>query len=122
MDAVIGTVVCDDAIPGALVISASRKSLSFCRHSVYSGTAAGSGCDDQALGEMQELVESRRAGQDERGRVEHNAVADARSVGVGDETMIGPIMCDGGSEIEADASIVIPFRMAPNTSNRWSRF
>ena len=58
---------------------------------------------------MQELVESRRAGQDERCRVEHNAVTDARGVGVGDEAMIGPIMCDGGSEIEADASIVVPF-------------
>ena len=58
---------------------------------------------------MQELVESRRAGQDERGWVEHNAVTDARGVGVGDEAMIGPIMCNGGSEIEADASIVVPF-------------
>jgi hypothetical protein len=25
------------------------------------------------------------------------------------EAMIGPIMCDGGSEIEIDASIVVPF-------------
>ncbi len=58
---------------------------------------------------MQELVESRRTGQDERGRVEHNAVTDARGVGVGDETMIEPIMCDGGSEIETDAFIVVPF-------------
>ena len=58
---------------------------------------------------MQELVESRRAGQDERGWVEHDAVTDARGVGVGDEAMIGHIICNGGSEIEADASIVVPF-------------
>ncbi len=67
------------------------------------------GGDDQALGELQGLVESRRAGQDKRGRVEHDAVADTRGVGVGDETMIGSIVCDGGSEIEAYASIVVPF-------------
>ena len=58
---------------------------------------------------MQELVESRRAGLDERGRVEYNAVTDARGVGVEDEAVIGPIVCDRGSEIETDASIVVPF-------------
>jgi hypothetical protein len=58
---------------------------------------------------LQELVESRRAGQNERGRIEHDAVTDARGVGIGDETMIRPVVGDGGAEIETDATVVVPF-------------
>ena len=68
---------------------------------------------------MQELVESRRAGQDERGWVEHNAVTHARGVSVGNEAMIGPIMCDGGSEIETDASISISIVVGDEKSAAW---
>ena len=101
MGAVMGTLGCDDAILGAFVMSASRKSLSFCRHSVYSGTAAGSGDVDSAAVTRRSVSCRSWSKRDAPGRtsVEHNAITDARGVGVGDETMIGPIMCDGGSEI-----------------------
>ncbi len=51
------------------------------------------GDDNQTLSELQQLVESRSARQDEWGRVEHDAVANARGVGVRDEAVIRPIVC-----------------------------
>jgi hypothetical protein len=42
---------------------------------------------DQAFGGLKELIKSRCTREDERGRVEHDAVADARGVGVGDEAV-----------------------------------
>ncbi len=51
------------------------------------------GGDNQTLSELQKLVESRGARHDQWGRIKHDAVANAGSVGVRDEAVIRAIMC-----------------------------
>jgi hypothetical protein len=93
------------ASPGAFVTSARRKSLSFCRHSVWSGKVSGSDDFDSAA-IIKRSVSSRSwsnrespgARQDEWhewGRVEHDAVANACGVCVRDtsKAVIRPIVC-----------------------------
>ncbi len=44
--------------------------------------------------------------------IEHNAVADARGVGVGDEAAVGAIVGEGGAEVKVDAPVIVPFGAA----------
>ncbi len=45
-------------------------------------------------------------------RIKHDAVADARGVGVGDEAVVSAIVGEGGSEVKADAPVVVQFGAA----------
>ncbi len=72
----------------------------------------GLGSRDQSFGEIEQLVKSGRTGENEGCRINHDAVADARCVGVGDETVVSAIVGKGGSEEKADASVVVPFGAA----------
>ncbi len=41
-----------------------------------------------------------------------DAIADARGVGVGDEAVVCTIVGEGGTEVKADAPVVVPFGAA----------
>ncbi len=58
------------------------------------------------------MVKPRCTREDERGRVEHDAVADARGVGVGNEAVINAVVGEGGTEVETDALVIIPLSAA----------
>ena len=53
---------------------------------------------DQLFGELKKLVESLCPCEDEGGRIKHDAVADARGVGVSNKAMVRAIMREGGAE------------------------
>ena len=72
----------------------------------------GLGSCDQSFGEMEQLVKPGRTWKNEGCRIKHDAVADARGVGVGDEAMVSAIVGEGGSEVKTDAPVVVPFGAA----------
>ncbi len=67
----------------------------------------------QSFGELKQLVKPGCTWENEGCRIEHDAVADARSVGVGeDEAAVSAIVGEGGAEVKADAPVVVPFGAA----------
>ncbi len=55
------------------------------------------------------MIKSGCTWENEGCRIEHDAVADALGVGVGDEAVVGAIVGQGGAEVKADAPVVVPF-------------
>ncbi len=70
------------------------------------------GSRDQWFGEMEQLVKPGCTWENEGCRIKHDAVADARGVGVGDEAVVSAIVSEGGSEVKTDAPMVVPFGAA----------
>ncbi len=68
--------------------------------------------DGQSFGEMKQLVKPGCTWENEGCRIEHDAVADVRGVGVGDEAAVSAIVGESGAEVKADAPVVVPFGAA----------
>ncbi len=66
----------------------------------------------RSFGEMEQLVKPGCTWENEGCRIEHDAVADARGVSVGDEAVVGSIVGEGWAEVNADAPVVVPFSAA----------
>jgi hypothetical protein len=73
---------------------------------VFDGVAFSS--DSEAFRQGEQLIKSTCTREHERGGVEYNVVGHAVRIGIGDETVIRPIVGEGRSKIKSDETEVVP--------------